>query len=126
MKLRSAVASLALLAGSTLAAQASDWEFIGTQQANFKGDRDVIKVAGHERHKAIKICVEMAPLKMIDLDVLYANGSRQDVQVRSNFEPGTCTRAIDLVGSKRNIDRITMLYSRVRGESPAVVFVYAR
>lgn len=125
MKSHSLFATLALLVMSASGAEAAEWEFIGTQQANFKGDRDVIKVRGHEGHRAIKICVEMAPLKMLDLDVVYGNGERQDIQVRSQFEPGSCTRVIDLKGKRRDIDKITMVYNRVRGQDPAVVFVYA-
>lgn len=125
MKARTILAVLTLLAVSPLTAAAAEWEFVGTQQANFKADRDVIKVRGHEGHRAIRICVEMAPLKMLDLDVVYGNGERQDIQVRSQFEPGSCTRVIDLKGKRRDIDRISMVYSRVRGQDPAVVFVYA-
>lgn len=125
MTARALLSALALLVASALTARAAEWEFIGTQQANFKGDRDVIKVRGHEGHRAIRICVEMAPLKMLDLDVVYGNGERQDIQFRSQFEPGSCTRVIDLKGKRRDIDRISMVYSRVRGQDPAVVFVYA-
>jgi len=126
MRFRIVLAALGLLATSAFAAHAADWDHVGTQQANFKADRDVIPVRGHESHRAIKICVEVAPLKMLDLDIVFGNGTRQDIKVRSDFEPGTCTRVIDLEGKQRKIDKIVMVYSRLRGQSPATVYVYAR
>ena len=122
---RTATVAALLLLASTAMVQAQEWEHVGTQQANFKADRDVITVRGHERHRAIKICVEIAPLKMLDLDIVFGNGERQDVKVRNHFEPGNCTRVIDLKGKRRDIQKIVMVYSRVRGEAPATVFVYA-
>ncbi len=116
----------AIAALSPFAAAAADWEHIGTQQADFKADRDEIKVRGNDKYKSIKLCVEVAPLRMKDLDLVYGNGEHQDIKVRADFQPGSCTRIIDLKGKKRNIDKVVMVYNRIRGNDPAVVYVYAR
>lgn len=84
-------------------ATANAWQQVGCQQADFKRDADVITVRGKERHKLIRVCVEQRGLKMRDLDVVFANGGHQDVQVCKNIGAGSCDRAIDLKGNKRNI-----------------------
>ncbi len=108
------------------AAPASAWEQIGYQQADGKRDRDEVKVHGNDKHKQIRICVEKSPLRMRDLDVRFANGGKQDVQLRNRFEAGSCSRAIDLKGKRRNIQKIILVYTDKGGDKPAVVKIYAR
>lgn len=109
-----------------MALPAQAWEQVGYQQADFKRDRDTIAVKGNDRHKRIRLCVEREPIRMRDLDVVFANGGNQDVQVRRRIAPGSCTRAIDLRGNRRNIARIEMFYDRRGDGRPAIIKVYAR
>lgn len=120
------IAAAATLGLMTAAAPAQAWELIGTKQADHYRDRDVINVRGRDRHRAIRICVSRAPLTMQRLQVVFRNGARQDVAQRQLFFPGTCSRAIDLRGNRRDIRRITVVYSKfLPGRSP-LMRVYAR
>lgn len=107
-------------------AAAQQWEQIGYQQADSKKDTDVVAVKGNDRHKKIRLCVEQRPLRMRDLDVVFANGGKQDVRVRKLIAAGSCTRAIDLKGNKRNIAKVVMTYDKLGDGKPAIVKVYAR
>lgn len=106
--------------------QAAPWELIGVRTVHWGVDRDVVAVKGNDRHRQIRICVSGRPLHILDLDVVFANGGRQDVRVRSLIAPGTCTRAIDLRGKRRNIARIVMVYQRLTIFFSPIVRVYAR
>ena len=74
----------------------------------------------------IRICVDRAPLTMQRMQIVFRNGGRQDVALRQLFFPGTCSRAIDLRGNRRDIRRIVVVYSKfLPGRSP-VMRVFAR
>lgn len=125
MRLR--LAFVVAAACAALATPASAWELIGSRDVRDRVDRDVIVVEGARQFERIRLCVERNPVRFRDLDVRFANGGHQDVQVRARINPGQCSRAIDLVGDDRNIATISLLYeetSRRRG-AHATVRVYA-
>jgi len=118
-------ATAALLCVS--AAPAFAWEKLGTRSVGFIADTDTISGRGQGKFKQIRLCVSKNEIEMRDLDVKFGNGGNQDVQVRSNFKPGTCTRAIDLNGERRNIQSVTMKYaSRPSFKGQAEITLYAR
>jgi hypothetical protein len=92
--------------------RAGRWEQLGCQQVSFVGkDRDSIKVGRREgRFKAIKLAARGNDVEMLDLKVVYANGEPDDIPVRSVIRAGRETRALDLRGRDRAIDRIDMVY----------------
>lgn len=47
---------------------------------------------------------------MEDLKVVYGNGVPDDIPVRSEIRDGGQTRALDLKGRDRAIDRVEMVY----------------
>lgn len=117
-----ASAAFLLAAGS---APAQAWEYLGSRTVGFAVDRDAISARGEGAFRRIRLCVEGNAIEMFDLDVVFGNGGRQDVQVRDIIRPGTCTRAIDLRGRARNIRRVVMVYRSIpnfRGQ--AVVNLY--
>ena len=88
------------------------WEQLGCQQVSFIGkDRDSIRIGRQEgRFKAIKLAARGNDVEMLDLKVIYANGEPDDIPVRSVIRAGRETRALDLKGRDRAIDRIDMVY----------------
>jgi hypothetical protein len=135
MKLKLAIAGALMTVA--LAAPASahiprhggyDWQMIGTRDVGRHGDRDIIPVYGHERFSQIKICVFRKPVRFYDLDIVFRNGSRQDVGVRHVLRPGECTRAIDLNGRRRDIKFVSLAYDTIGRHfgHQAAVRVYAR
>lgn len=124
-----AVAGGALLAATPAAAQfyfGNQWRVIGYKTVNGH-DTDTIRVRGDHRFRQVKVCAYGAPVRMRDLDIRFANGKRQDVNVRSWLAEGTCTRNIDLKGNRRDIANIVMKYDPIaRSYRRPVVRVQAR
>jgi hypothetical protein len=101
--------TLACLALPT-AAQAK-WEQLGCQKVGFLVDKDVIKVGRAEgRFKSIRLKVTGNKIYMNDLKVVYADGTPDDLPVRSEIRAGGETRAIDLKGARRAIKQVEMVY----------------
>lgn len=93
---------------------AAKWEQLGCKSVGFGIDRDVIKVGRNDgTFSAIKLRVRSAPIEIFDLHVVFANGKRQDIRVRSVIKPGGETRAIDLAGKNRGLDRVELLYRSI-------------
>jgi len=111
---RTCVAVAALAVAGTAASQsawADKWEELGCQKVGFLIDRDVVKVGRHDRRfKAIRLEVSGNTVYMEDLKVVYGNGVADDIPVRSEIRDGGQTRALDLKGRDRAIDRVEMVY----------------
>jgi hypothetical protein len=87
------------------------WELLGTKKVGFIADRDTVQVGRQEgRFRAIKLRVKNAPIRMMDLKVVYANGEPDDLPVRADIRAGGETRAIDLRGRERAIREVQMVY----------------
>jgi hypothetical protein len=54
-----------------------------------------------------------APLRLRDFDIRFANGGRQDVDTRAVLKAGTCTRAVDLKGNRRDIASVRLRYQPI-------------
>jgi hypothetical protein len=110
------------------------WNVIGTRTVSHRAERDVIPAFGRERYSQIRLCVYGDPVRMMDLDVRFRNGARQDVRVRNVIGEGQCTRVIDLYGRNRDISSVGLVYRALdndrrreyRRNRGAVVRVFAR
>jgi len=105
-----AVLAGAFVAMAAMAGPAAAWDQIGVREVRDRTDRDTIVVEGPRQFERIKLGVYRHPVHFIDIDVHYANGGHQDVDVRQRINAGQCSRVIDLNGDDRNITRISMLY----------------
>ena len=117
--LAGALACAAMLASDAMAQRRGDdrrggdqWTQLGCRDVSFIGrDRDSIRVGRREgRFKAIRLAARGNDVEMLDLKVVYANGQPDDIPVRSLIRAGSETRALDLRGRDRAIDRIDMVY----------------
>ena len=108
-----AAMAVGMLATPMTASASHSWQMIGVQRVDGVRDRDVVRVPGRERFSQIKLCVYRGHVNFRDLDVRFANGRTRDIAVRGYFRPGTCTRAIDLPGYRRNVVSISMNYGTV-------------
>ena len=140
MKVKLAIASVLLTLGLAVPASAvpygpgpghggwQQWRLLGSREVAHVGDRDSIFTPGFQQFKQMKLCAYRRPVRLYDLDVVFRNGGHQDVSVRRILNPGECTRAIDLYGNRRDIQRVSMVYRTLgfpRGPR-AVVQVFAR
>jgi hypothetical protein len=90
------------------------WRTIAYQTVRGGTDTDRIYVRGRERFNNVRLCSMNAPIRMRDFDIYFANGQRQDVNVRERIAPGTCTRAVNMLGSdRRDITLIRLKYEPI-------------
>jgi hypothetical protein len=128
MLLAAATASAALVSGSPATAQYARraWRTLAYTTVNGR-DNDTIRVRGAARYRQMRVCVYGGPIDMRDVDVRFRNGGHQDIGTRSLMRAGTCTRALDLRGRRRDVYQVRLKYRPLRrGWIRPVVRVQAR
>ena len=114
---------LAAIAAATTAAAvtpgaAQRWNDRGWRTVGFTTvdgpDSDTIRLPGITRQSSIRLCAINQPLRLRDFDIRFANGTRQDVNTRAVLRAGTCTRAVDLRGNRRDIEAVRLRYDPIR------------
>lgn len=111
MKRIMAAALAALVSVAGLSAQPANAVLLGEMEVNFRADFDILRVGAQEgRFRRIMIEAEGNDVEILDLDVTFGLGQRQDVPVRHNFREGSRSRIIDLRGGARVIRNIKVLY----------------
>jgi hypothetical protein len=104
-----------------------DWELLGSRRVEFRAERDVIKVTGHEGvFTAIKLEVDGGNLDMYNIRVVFGNGEVFSPDTRIEFREGSWSRTIDLPGNKRVIRRIEFLYRSELKRGRATIRAYGR
>jgi hypothetical protein len=93
------------------------WVGLGCQDVSFRGtDRDTIRVGRREgRFRAIRLTARGNDIEVVRLEVVYANGNPDQLDVQRVIRRGDRTEALDLKGRDRSIQRIDMVY-RQRGD----------
>ncbi len=89
------------------------WHKIGETSVDFKADKDVVKVLGADRFKALRIKATDAPVHIENMQVVYENGEPEDIAIRFDFKQGTESRQIDLKGNERKIKEVSFIYRTV-------------
>lgn len=116
----------AVAAPATARTSRHGWRTIAYTTVNGR-DSDTIRVPGTQRYRQIRVCVYGGPIRMRDVDVRFRNGGHQDIGTRSLMRPGTCTRNLDLRGSRRDVTLVRLKYTPLaRGWVRPVVRVQAR
>jgi hypothetical protein len=110
------------------AAEAARWILLGAKKVSLGLDRDVIHVGPMpHRFDRIKVRADLNDIQMLDLAVVYGNGKRDDIPVRSIIRKNTETNPRDLKGDGRDIRKIEMIYARNPNRALfAVVTVFGR
>ena len=115
--LAAAGAAATLVAVAPAAAQQWRWDERGWRTIGYTRvdgrDSDTIYLPGRTRQSAVRLCAMNQPLHLRDFDIRFENGRRQDVNTRAVLRPGTCTRAIDLRGNRRDIASIRLRYEPI-------------
>jgi hypothetical protein len=92
----------------------ANWDRLGCKDVGFGIDRDTLRIGRKDGpFRAIRLRVRHAPIEIFDLRVVFGNGTAQNVRVRQVIPPGGETRAIDLAGNIRGIDRVELLYRSI-------------
>lgn len=123
--MRSFILGLCLVALSSFGVCAA--ELLGSKVVGDTADTDIINVPGQQTFASIQLCVKKRTVQFHDVDVHFANGGHQDLQVAELIAPGGCTRWLDLSGGARNITKIVLRYDTQGNIGPqAFVLVYGR
>jgi hypothetical protein len=122
-----ALAAVAIVATAGFATSSSaargGWETIGTRNVNGTIDRETIRVRGNERFRALRICAQRRPIRILGANVDFANGGSQDLNASSILSAGECSRAIALNGRSRDITQVRMTYAKFKLFSRTPVLV---
>jgi hypothetical protein len=93
------------------AAKAGPWRFIEDKKVSFGVDHDVIVFKQlRDAFRFLKLKVTDGPLRVFDMKVHFDNGEVQDVPLRSLIPEGGESRAINLDGGLRNLEKIEFWY----------------
>ena len=115
--LAAAGAAATFVAVSPASAQFGRWTDRGWRTVAYTRvdgrDTDTIRLRGTVRERAIRVCAINAPLNLRDFDIRFANGGHQDVNTRAVLRAGTCTRAVDLRGNRRDIASVRLRYAPI-------------
>jgi hypothetical protein len=108
------------------APSANAWERLGDLSVSGKYDRDVLTVGRHEgKFEQLMIRVKNSRLRMYDLVVVFANGTRYHPNVDFSFRAGE-TQSFDLPGERRTIKQIEFRYRDLPGGGQARVEIWGR
>ena len=104
----------------------SGWTLLGSQTVKGQNDRDTFVVGKYEgRFDQVTMVVTDGDVAIKDLAFVFHNGERWSPSLKTVFREGQRTRAIDLPGDNRTIQKIEVLYASPPG-TRARVFFYGR
>jgi hypothetical protein len=96
-----------------ITSHAAGWHKIGDATVDFKADKDQFLVLGADRFKSIQLKVVDAPVHVDDMQVFYDGGGKEDVSLRSDFQPGSQSREIELKNGSAKIKKVVFVYKTV-------------
>jgi hypothetical protein len=106
------------------------WHKIGETTVDFEQEQDQVAVLVADRFAALKFKVTDAPIELIDIDVIFTEGDKQNIRVGYAIKKeGDNSREIDLKGgSERSIKTITFRYKTIenRKDKKARVEIWGR
>jgi hypothetical protein len=129
MYVRTLTAGFGLLAAAALwaqpAASQGRWELLGQRQVAFNVERDTISGRGQGRFSVIRICVANNAVRFREVEVVFANGERQQLPIDWGLRPGQCSQNLELRGEARRIDQVNLVYNSVpnfRGRATVSIY----
>ena len=104
------------------------WTLLGERTVNHAVDRDEIRVGARDgSFRQIKLLVRRRGVTFRDVKVHYANGGVEDISLRRQIPAGGETRALDLNGRNRIIEKVVFFYNTGPRRGPrAVVQLYGQ
>ena len=102
---------LFVFAAGAAAVSAQAWEDLGSKEVKDRSEQDTWHI-GNERGlwRRLKITVSKRQVKFYRVRVTFSNGETQEVAVRSLIPAGGETRALDLKGTDRHINKVDIWY----------------
>ncbi len=106
---------------------AGDWTAIAERSIDFSRERETIDIRSDRRFRTLRVEVKGGPVHVSNMVITFGDGSTFSPQLRSDFAEGTESRAIDLPGEGRRIQRIDLdCRSTSKREGRATITMLAR
>ena len=87
------------------------WELLGVRTVQFTSDRDAIPVTNNKGiYRAIKLKVFNGNIKLYRFVVFFDDGRSQEFAINHVIHKGGVTRAKELKGNTRSINKIEIWY----------------
>jgi hypothetical protein len=88
------------------------WQELGTITVKSELNHDDVVLAGFSEYRSIKLKAIDAPVKIVNMAVIYADGKVTQKQVKFDLPAGGESRVIDLKGGRttKKIRRVTIWY----------------
>ena len=102
---------LFVFAAGAASASAQGWENLGEKEVKDRSEQDTWRI-GNERGqwRKLKITVSRRQVRFYRVRVTFSNGQEQEVAVRALIKAGGETRALDLNGTDRHINKVDIWY----------------
>ncbi len=99
-----------LLTGAAVVS-AQEWERLGAKEVKDRSEQDTWHLgAGKGQFRRLKITVQKRAVRFYKLEVTYTNGEKQSFEIRNLIPAGGETRALDLDGKDRYINKVDVWY----------------
>jgi hypothetical protein len=113
------------LGAQVWAGQQPQMVLLGSGRVSSGLDHDTIQAGGQlGTFRAIQLRVNGGAVNFLRVVVQYGNGTRSEIQVRSNIPAGGVTRIIDLPGDRRIIQRVDFWYTKANWATLPKVSLY--
>ncbi len=99
------------------------WHKIGERTVDFSKDRDEILVMGADKFASIKFKVTEAAIHLMDLEVYYETGDKQDININMPIKFAGESRTIDLNGGERSLKKIVFVYKTLSNSKDTMAHV---
>jgi hypothetical protein len=116
-----------ILNTTTITAQ-NGWKVLGSAKVHGHADHDEIWVTGMEGDfKAVKLMVENEGIEFNRVVLHFANGNKQELNIRRFIPAGGETKVLDLNGDDRVIKKVDFYYeSKASSKTKAKVVLYGK
>jgi hypothetical protein len=104
--------TLVLLADSRRAEPPAppQWVELACKNVSIIGERDVVPLGSDQRYRALRLRSANYDIEMAEMTVRYANGGRDNYQIRQLIPAGGRIGPIDLRGERRRISQLDFVY----------------
>jgi len=100
-----------ILSAAAMTATAQSWENLGSKEVKDRSEQDTWHLgAGKGQFRRLKISVQHRAVRFYKLLVTYGNGEKQEFEIRNLIRAGGETRALDLSGVDRYINKVDVWY----------------
>jgi len=100
-----------VLAAGATTVSAQKWENLGSKEVKDRSEQDTWHLgAGKGQFRRLKISVQHRAVRFYKLEVTYGDGEKDVIEVRSLIPAGGETRAMDLKGIDRYINKVDVWY----------------